>query len=59
MASLHTWSGLLVGWILFAVFATGTAAYYREEISLWMKPELHSLTPQSVPPLQAAQHGLT
>jgi len=59
MAWLHTWSGLLVGWILFAVFATGTAAYYREEISLWMKPELHSLSPQAVPPLQAAQHGLT
>ena len=59
MAWLHTWSGLLVGWILFAVFATGTAAYYREEISLWMKPELHSLSPQPVPPLQAAQHGLT
>jgi uncharacterized iron-regulated membrane protein len=58
MAWLHTWSGLLVGWILFAVFATGTSAYYREEISLWMKPELHTLSPQPVPPLQAAQHGL-
>ncbi|WP_187394969.1 PepSY-associated TM helix domain-containing protein [Pigmentiphaga aceris] len=58
MAWLHTWSGLLVGWILFAVFATGTAAYYREEISLWMKPELHSLSTQAVPPTIAVQQGL-
>ena len=41
MAWLHTWSGLLVGWVLFMVFAAGTAAYFREEITLWMKPELH------------------
>ncbi len=41
MAWLHTWSGLLVGWVLFMVFASGTSAYFREEISFWMKPELH------------------
>lgn len=41
MRWLHTWSGLLVGWLLFAVFVTGTSAYYKDEISLWMKPELH------------------
>ncbi len=41
MAWLHTWSGLLVGWVLFLVFAGGTSAYFRDEISLWMKPELH------------------
>jgi uncharacterized iron-regulated membrane protein len=58
MAWLHTWSGLLVGWILFAVFATGTAAYYREEISLWMKPELHSLAAQPVAPDVATRRGL-
>jgi uncharacterized iron-regulated membrane protein len=40
MAWLHTWSGLVVGWVLFAVFVTGTASYYRSEISLWMRPEL-------------------
>lgn len=40
MAWLHTWSGLLVGWVLFAVFLTGTAAYLRPEISYWMRPEL-------------------
>ncbi len=42
MAWLHTWSGLLVGWILFAVFATGTATYFRNEISQYMRPELQA-----------------
>jgi uncharacterized iron-regulated membrane protein len=42
MAWLHTWSGLVVGWVLFAVFVTGTATYYRAEISEWMRPELQA-----------------
>ncbi|QJE02123.1 PepSY domain-containing protein [Massilia forsythiae] len=50
MAWLHTWSGLLVGWVLFMVFATGTASYFRDEITLWMKPELHAAA--SVPATQ-------
>lgn len=45
MAWLHTWSGLLVGRVLFAVFLTGTAAYLRPEISLWMRPELDFVRP--------------
>lgn len=40
MAELHTWTGLLFGWLLFAVFLTGTASYFRDEISLWMRPEI-------------------
>jgi uncharacterized iron-regulated membrane protein len=40
MAWLHSWAGLLVGWVLFAVFLTGTAAYLRPETSYWMQPEL-------------------
>ncbi|TXN71230.1 PepSY-associated TM helix domain-containing protein [Methylobacterium sp. WL6] len=40
MAWLHAWSGLVVGWVLFCVFVTGTASYYRTEISQWMRPEL-------------------
>ena len=50
MSWLHTWSGLLVGWLLFAIFLTGTTAYYRDEISLWMRPELHRQVPPVVPP---------
>lgn len=41
MAWVHTWSGLLVCWLLLLVFMGGTAAYYRHEITFWMKPELH------------------
>ncbi|WP_296952697.1 PepSY domain-containing protein [uncultured Massilia sp.] len=47
MAWLHTWSGLLVGWVLFMVFAAGTASYFRDEITLWMKPELHAAAPSA------------
>ncbi|MES2584692.1 MAG: PepSY-associated TM helix domain-containing protein [Pseudomonadota bacterium] len=41
MAWLHTWSGLLGGWVLFLVFCAGTACYFKDEISFWMRPELH------------------
>lgn len=40
MASLHTWTGLLAGWLLYAIFLTGTVSYFRDEISQWMRPEL-------------------
>ena len=50
MAWLHTWSGLLVGWVLFAVFLTGTAAYLRPELTRWMRPEI---TVISADPVQA------
>ncbi|HBK45697.1 MAG TPA: hypothetical protein DDZ67_04540, partial [Xanthomonadaceae bacterium] len=40
MAWLHTWTGLLVGWLLLLIFMGGTASYYRQEISRWMRPEL-------------------
>ncbi|HEY0682572.1 MAG TPA: PepSY-associated TM helix domain-containing protein [Steroidobacter sp.] len=46
MAWLHTWSGLVVGWILFAVFVTGTLSYFRPEISQWMRPELRDMQTQ-------------
>ena len=42
MAWLHAWSGLVVGWVLFSVFVTGTASYYRLGISQWMRPELRA-----------------
>ena len=40
MIWLHTYSGLVVGWLLFAIFVTGTLSYFTDEISVWMKPEL-------------------
>ena len=39
-AFLHTWSGLLLGWLLFAIFVAGTMAFWREGLNRWMRPEL-------------------
>ncbi len=39
MGWLHTWTGLLVGWVLFFMFLTGTAGYFDTEIDSWMQPE--------------------
>jgi len=58
MAWLHTWSGLLVGWVLFLVFVAGTASYFRDEITLWMKPELHQAQHPEVSPEVAAGHAV-
>lgn len=44
MASLHTWVGLLLGWILYAMFLTGTVSYFKDELSQWMRPELPRLS---------------
>jgi len=59
MAWLHTWSGLLVCWILLLVFCAGTASYYRNEITLWMQPELHAAAGQPVSSEQAATAAQT
>lgn len=40
MSDLHTWAGLLLGWVLYAMFLTGTVAYFKDELSQWMRPEL-------------------
>ncbi|MFV0476758.1 MAG: PepSY-associated TM helix domain-containing protein [Parahaliea sp.] len=42
MSWLHTWSSLILGWLLFAIFLTGTLSYFRNEITAWMQPELHA-----------------
>ncbi|MBF8740307.1 PepSY-associated TM helix domain-containing protein [Pseudomonas guariconensis] len=40
MAWLHTWAGLIFGWLLFAIFVTGTLAVFDKELSHWMQPEI-------------------
>ncbi|AIT27068.1 pepSY-associated TM helix family protein [Bordetella holmesii 30539] len=52
MSWLHTWSGLIFGWALFAMFLTGTLAFFRPEITQWMQPEITSRT---APPLQSVE----
>ncbi len=50
MAWLHTWAGLVPGWVLFIIFLFGTTAFFQYEISRWMRPELTvaPVTPQAL-----------
>jgi len=50
--ALHSWAGLLVGWVLFFIFVTGTLGYFDTEIDRWMQPELPV---QSAPAQQQAK----
>ena len=58
MSDLHIWSGLLAGWILYAMFLTGTVSYFRDEISQWMRPEVpvqvHVVDPAELAPRLAS-----
>ncbi|MFZ4873503.1 PepSY-associated TM helix domain-containing protein [Janthinobacterium sp. Mn2066] len=42
MAWLHTWCGLWISWLLFAIFLTGSLAVFDDPIGHWMTPE-HAL----------------
>jgi uncharacterized iron-regulated membrane protein len=49
MAWLHTWTGLILGWVLYFIFVTGTAGYFDTEIDRWMEPERPlATTPRTV-----------
>lgn len=52
MSWLHTWAGLIFGWVLFAMFLTGSLAFFRPEITRWMQPEIQV---QAVPAAQAVE----
>lgn len=39
MAWLHTWCGLACGWLLCAIFLTGTLSVFREPITRWMQAQ--------------------
>lgn len=58
MAWLHTWTGLLVGWVLLLIFMGGTASYYRDELSRWMRPELPTTTVSSAVAMRSAERYL-
>ncbi|KQX03757.1 peptidase [Acinetobacter sp. Root1280] len=54
MAWLHSWIGLTFGWLLFAIFLTGSATYYRHEISMWMQPQFASMQIKQESAIQSA-----
>ena len=53
MSDLHTWVGLLLGWVLYAMFLTGTVSYFKDELSQWTRPELARLVELPDPALVA------
>ena len=55
MSWLHTWAGLILGWLLFAIFLTGTLSFFKNEFNLWMRPEMHGLQPVDAADPQMAQ----
>lgn len=55
MAWLHTWAGLIFGWLLFAIFLTGTLSYFKDEISHWMQPEVQARALDDARSLTVAQ----
>lgn len=59
MSWLHTWAGLIFGWVLFAMFLTGTLAFFRPEITSWMQPEIQARPTPAVQAVDLAQRYLT
>ncbi|MFP4217062.1 MAG: PepSY-associated TM helix domain-containing protein [Phycisphaerae bacterium] len=57
MAEVHTWAGLILGWLLVFVFLTGTAGYFDTEIDRWMQPE-RPVAPQVEDTALALTHGV-
>jgi uncharacterized iron-regulated membrane protein len=55
---LHTWVGLLLGWLLYAIFVTGTATYFKGEITQWMRPELRQPSASTARTLDVALREL-
>lgn len=47
MSWLHTWASLILGWLLYAIFLTGTLSFFKNEITVWMAPEVHQSVPAS------------
>ncbi|UUS66049.1 MULTISPECIES: PepSY domain-containing protein [unclassified Acinetobacter] len=47
MSWLHTWASLILAWLLYAIFLTGTLSFFKNEINVWMTPELHQSVPAS------------
>lgn len=45
MTWLHSWAGIVIGWLLFAIAITGTASVFKNEISDWMRPEVTTHAP--------------
>ncbi|MFC4788200.1 PepSY-associated TM helix domain-containing protein [Giesbergeria sinuosa] len=59
MSWLHTWAGLLLGWLLFAIFFAGTLSFFKNEFNLWMRPEMYGLPAADAEVAQKSLDALT
>ncbi|VEG12919.1 Uncharacterized iron-regulated membrane protein [Moraxella cuniculi] len=41
LAPVHTWTGLILGWLLFLIFFMGTLSYFKDEINIWSMPHIY------------------
>lgn len=53
LTSVHSWAGLLLGALLFAVFWMGTLSVIDRELDRWMMPATRLPPPPTAPPLDA------
>ncbi|ERL54363.1 PepSY-associated TM helix domain-containing protein [Psychrobacter aquaticus] len=44
MSDVHTWFGLLLGWLLFTIFMMGTVSYFNNELTVWMQPDIPAVS---------------
>lgn len=58
MAWLHTWAGLLIGWLLFVIFVGGTIACFDKELTYWMQPSLHGQERAAAAPAPSLQSAV-
>lgn len=59
---LHTWAGVVLGALLFAIFWMGTLSVFDKEIDQWMRPETRIVVPEHISldalrPVVAAEIG--
>lgn len=47
MSDVHTWFGLLLGWLLFTIFLMGTVSYFNNELTAWMQPDIPAVSQQT------------
>ncbi|MCO8089665.1 PepSY-associated TM helix domain-containing protein [Acinetobacter thermotolerans] len=53
-ATLHSWLGLIFGWLLFLIFVMGSLSLYKTEINYWMQPQFATMQTSSNEAAQSA-----
>lgn len=59
LSDVHTWFGLLLGWLLFTIFLMGTVSYFNNELTAWMQPEIPTVSQQISPTSSQSQNAVS